>query len=337
MINSDKKVAKVAKKYICEFCDYITSNKNNYEKHLTTDKHKKQQNMINSDEIMINSDEKVAKVENEKFICLCGKSYKHKRSLWHHKTTCNYEEPICEEIQKSGVSDELVVKILEQNTELLGKIEEKDKKIEEKNKKIEEKDELLLNVVKENQELTKKMVEIAPNIGNNNNNTINNNQRINVNVFLNEECKNALNMSDFLKSIEVSFEQLDLTKRHGLEQGITKVIMDNLNKLSKYERPLHCTDTKRKTLYIKENDKWEKDVDKSQIKKAINKTSNKNYTALINWKKDNPDYMDYDHKQLYYAKAMSKLGKPIEDVEEKIIKNICVGNYIKNEDEDEFV
>ena len=323
-----KKNAENLKKFSCELCNFECSKKSNYEAHLLTRKHK---NAV----LFTNEDKKMPK--NPKFFCNCGKEYKSRQGLFQHKKTCDYEEPVCEEIKKSGVPDELVVKILEQNTELLEKIEEKDKKIEEKNKKIEEKDELLLNVVKENQELTKKMVEIAPNIGNNNNNTINNNQRINVNVFLNEECKNALNMSDFLKSIEVSFEQLDLTKRHGLEQGITKVIMDNLNKLSKYERPLHCTDTKRKTLYIKENDKWEKDVDKSQIKKAINKTSNKNYTALINWRDSNPDWLERDDKSIYYAKAMSKLGKPIEDVEEKIIKNICVGNYIKNEDEDEFV
>tara|TARA_Y100001970_G_scaffold293377_1_gene439801 strand:- start:61 stop:1041 length:981 start_codon:yes stop_codon:yes gene_type:complete len=326
-MNPNKKVEKVENNsniFFCEYCNYECFRKEHFNKHLLTSKHKK---MENSKKILINPNEKVEKVENlenNKFVCICGKSYKHKSSLCAHKKTCNYEEPVCEEIQKfQPESNELVVKLLE---------------------KMEEKDKLLLNVVdkntelaKENSELTKKMVEIAPNIGNNNNNTINNNQRINVNVFLNEECKNALNMSDFLKSIEVSFEQLDLTKRHGLEQGITKVIMDNLNKLSKYERPLHCTDTKRKTLYIKENDKWEKDVDKSQIKKAINKTSNKNYTALINWRDSNPDWLERDDKSIYYAKAMSKLGKPIEDVEEKIIKNICVGNYIKNEDEDEFV
>ena len=161
---------------------------------------------------------------------------------------------------------------------------------------------MLINVVNENTELTKKMVEIAPNMGNNNNNTINNNQKFNINVFLNEECKDAINMSDFLKSIEVSFEQLDYTKVNGLEKGITKVIMDNLNKLSKYERPIHCTDMKRETIYIKDDDRWEKDKDKEMIKKVINKTSNKNYTALVNWKDENPNFMNYDEKQAYFAK-----------------------------------
>ena len=110
--------------------------------------------------------------------------------------------------------------------------------------------------------------------------------------------------------------------------------MENMNKLSLYERPIHCTDKKRETLYIKDNDTWEKDKGKEKLKKAINKTSNKNYTALINWKKENPDYMDYDHKQLYYAKAMSKLGKPIEDVDDKIVKKICNETYLKDNLED---
>ena len=307
MISSDKKVAKVAQKYFCEYCDYESCRKNNFEKHLSTAKHKKLQNMIKSDKIMINSDEKVAKVANEEFVCLCGKSYKHKRSLWYHQTTCNYNEPVCEETQKSGISEDLVFK-------LLGKLEEKDK--------------LLENVVKENTELTKKIIEMKPSMGNNNNNN-NNTNNFNINMFLNEQCKDAINMTDFVKSIQVSFEQLDYTKVNGLEKGITKILMDNMNKLGKYERPLHCTDIKRETLYIKDDDKWEKDISKEKIKKAINKTSNKNFTTLCKWQNENKDFMEYDDKQAFYAKTMSNIGKPVGEVEDKIIKNICKENYVK--------
>ena len=266
--------------------------------------------MIKSDKIMINSDEKVAKVAkvaNEEFVCLCGKSYKHKRSLWYHQTSCNYNEPLCEETQKSGVSEDLVFK-------LLGKLQEKDK--------------LLENVVKENTELTKKIIELKPSMGNNNSNN-NNTNNFNINMFLNEQCKDAINMTDFIKSIQVSFEQLDYTKVNGLEKGITKILMDNINKLGKYERPLHCTDIKRETLYIKDHDKWEKDLSKEQIKKVINKTSNKNFTTLCKWQNENKDFMDYDEKQAYYAKTMSNIGKPVVEVEDKIIKNICKENYVK--------
>ena len=138
-------------------------------------------------------------------------------------------------------------------------------------------------------------------------------------------------MSDFIKSIEVSLEQLDLTKTKGLEKGITQVIMDNMNKLSVHERPLHCTDSKRETLYIKDDDKWEKDKDKTKIKEVIKKASNKNYMALQNWRKENPDYLDDDSKAIYYAKAMSAAGKPIDGIDQKIIKNVCKQTYVKED------
>ena len=148
-------------------------------------------------------------------------------------------------------------------------------------------------------------------------------------MFLNEECKDAINMSDFIKSIQVSVEQLQYTTHNGLGKGITKVIMDNMNKLSKYERPLHCSDLKRETIYIKDDDKWEKDTHKDKLKKAINKTSNKNYSALCEWTSENPGFMKQDDKQYFYAKTASMIGKPICDVEDKIIKSICKDNFIK--------
>jgi len=163
-----------------------------------------------------------------------------------------------------------------------------------------------------------------------NNNNITNNNQFNINMFLNEECKDAINMSDFIKSIEVSLDQLQYTTNNGLEKGITKVIMENMNKLSKYERPLHCSDVKRETLYIKDNDKWEKDTNKEKIKKVINKASNKNYTALTEWTKDNPKFMKQDDKQLFYARSMSAMGKPLDGLEDKIIKSICKDNQAKD-------
>ena len=312
---TDEKVAKI---YFCETCNYKCSNKNNFEKHLATAKHKNLQN----------TDEKVAKVANDckTFVCICGKSYKHRQSLFTHQTKCTYEPPKSEEIKQKNdpetlVPQNIIIELMKQQQEVNNELMKQQNEVN---------NELMKNTV------VTIMKEIAPNIGNSNNTNSNNTNsnntnQFNINVFLNEDCKNAINMSDFIKSIEVSLEQLDLTKRQGLEKGITKVIMDNMSKLSIHERPLHCTDTKRDTLYIKDNDKWEKDSDKSKIKEVLNKTQNKNYPALINWKKENPDYMDYDHKQLYYAKAMSQAGKPLENVENKIIKNICKANYVKDD------
>ena len=322
------------KKYYCECCDYFTYRKEHFNKHILTVKHKKQEiskNWITLDDKKV---EKVEKVENVEFICICGKSYKYRQGLFKHQQKCNTNEPICEETQKSGVSDELVCQLVKDNTEmkklfgdLVNVIKDKDKQLENVVNIVKDKDKQLENVVKENTELAKTIVN--SNLGGHHNNTINNNQQFNINMFLNEQCKDAINMTDFIKSIQVSFEQLDYTKVNGLEKGITKILMDNMNKLGKYERPIHCTDIKRETLYIKEDDKWEKDKDKDKIKKAINKTSNKNFTALCQWKNDNNDFMEYDNKQAYFAKTMSKIGKPVSEVEDKIIKTICKENYVK--------
>ena len=195
-----------------------------------------------------------------------------------------------------------------------------------KMKKKEDEDDLI-NQLREEIKMKDRIIEMKNEIIENSSKPNN----FNLTIFLNEDCKNAINMSDFIKSIEVSLEQLDLTKTKGLEKGITQVIMDNMNKLSVHERPLHCTDTKRETLYIKDDDKWEKDKNKTKIKEVIKKASNKNYTALKKWQDENPDYLDDDAKAIYYAKAMSAAGKPIDAVDEKIIKNVCKQTYVKED------
>lgn len=291
------------KKYVCEFCNYNTFSRKDYNKHLLTDKHNKLTNAnLGEQKNPINPPEK-----DRLFKCNCGKSYKHQSSLCNHKKKCTYEEKCVEIIDnntKPIISQELVLDIINENKEQRNQI----------------------------QELTNTIKELVPQIGNNNTSNSHNttNNQFSINVFLNEQCKDAINMSDFIKSIEVSLEQLDFTKTNGLEKGISNVIMESMSKLSLYERPVHCTDVKRETLYIKDNDTWEKDKSKEKIKQVIKKTSNKNYTALTNWTKENPDFMQDDDKQMFYAKAMSKLGKPIDGIDDKIVKKICNETYVKD-------
>jgi hypothetical protein len=137
-------------------------------------------------------------------------------------------------------------------------------------------------------------------------------------------------MTDFVKSIQVSIEQLDFTKRNGLAHGLSKTIMDNMNKLSLYERPMHCTDVKRETLYIKDENEWTKDASKEKIKKAIKKASGKNYNALQDWKDENPDFLKNDSKTEYFTKTITTIGKPTETIDTKVIKNLCKETYIKD-------
>jgi hypothetical protein len=136
-------------------------------------------------------------------------------------------------------------------------------------------------------------------------------------------------LSDFIKSLHITLEQLDFTKQNGLAQGLSKSIIDNMNKLSIYERPMHCTDTKRETLYIKDDDNWSKNGAKEKIKNVIKKTSSKNFNALMDWKNLNPDYMNNEDKTDYFTKTISTIGKSTSTIDDKIIKSLCKETYVK--------
>ena len=279
-------------KYICKSCNYISFKKTDYNRHLLTSKHLKIQNNTN----IIEENEII---DLKKFVCECGKKYKHHSSLWSHKKKCDF------------LNNTNKLSIINENTII---------------------DELKNIIIKQQSQISKQqeqLSELLPKIGNNiTNNTQNN--KFNINVFLNEKCKDAINMTDFIKSIEVSLQQLDFTKQNGLAHGLSKTIIDNMNKLSLYERPLHCTDLKRETLYIKDENEWSKDASKEKIKKAIKKATSKNYNALQEWKEENPDFMNNDNKTDYFTKTISIIGKSGDATEEKIIKNLCKETYIKD-------
>ena len=303
---TDKNVAEVAKYFKCENCDYFTSKNSNYNKHLLTLKHKNLQN----------TDKNVAKVAI-KFDCICGKSYKHRQSLYTHQSKCMFKDK------------ESIIELKEDNKEL----KEDNKELKEDNKELKEDNKELKNMIKElikeNTKQQTQISELIPKLCINN--TINNtqNNKFNINVFLNEQCKNAINMSDFIKSLHITIDQLDFTKQNGLAQGLSKSIIDNMNKLSIYERPMHCTDTKRETLYIKDDDKWSKNGAKEKIKNVIKKTSSKNFNALMDWKKLNPDYMNNEDKTDYFTKTISTIGKSTSTIDDKIIKSLCKEIYVK--------
>tara|TARA_B100001175_G_C19478006_1_gene625460 strand:+ start:211 stop:1140 length:930 start_codon:yes stop_codon:yes gene_type:complete len=309
MTNSDIKIPKNPFKYFCDFCDYKSSNKKDFNKHLLTDKHK----------IMTNDDKKSQKIPLKEFACECGKKYKYRQGLSYHKKKCI-------------LLNECTSLITIENKKEIIELKEDNKELKEDNKELKV---MIKDLIKENAKQQQQITELIPKIGNNNNNTINNNQKFNINVFLNEKCKDAINMTDFIKSIEVSIQQLDFTKQNGLAHGLSKTIMENMNKLSVYERPLHCTDIKRETLYIKDENEWSKDASKEKIKKAIKKASGKNYNALQDWKTENPDFLVNDSKTDYFTNTIRVIGKTGDATEEKIIKNLCKETYIKNIEENE--
>ena len=291
--NKSQIIPKNPKKFNCEFCDYNTFNKKDYNKHLQTLKHKK---LSNSDTIVTNSDINGDKSQINIFECICGKKYKYRQGLSYHKSKCMFKD---KESITQNLSQEFVLDVIKKQQDQIT-------------------------------ELTNTIKEMAPLINSNTtNNTQNNNQKFNINVFLNEQCKDAINMSDFIKSLHITIEHLDFTKQNGLVQGLSKSIIENMNKLSIYERPMHCTDTKRETLYIKEDNEWKKDINKEKIKGAIKKASSKNFNALMNWKNLNPDYMNNEDKTDYFTKTISTIGKSSESIDEKVIKNLCKETYVK--------
>ncbi len=299
MTNSDKKEQKEPKIYVCNICDYNTCKKNNFNRHLSTQKHKF---LSNSDKIVTNSDKKEQKEPKIEFKCVCGKKYKYRQGLSLHKSKCRFIEN-----NKSIIEFD--------NKELMN--------LKENNRELKN---LVKELIQENSKQQEQISELIPKVGNNNN-TINN--KFNINVFLNEQCKDAINMSDFINSLSINLEHLDYTKENGLANGLSKTIIENINKLSLYERPLHCTDTKREILYIKDNNAWEKDKDKTKIKKVIKDTSNKQFKILQYWKDENPDFKEIDEKQDYFARTVSIIGKPTESIDEKVIKKICSNTYLK--------
>ena len=282
---------KPAKKFICENCDFVCSKKSDYERHILTRKH-------------TNDDKKEQKIA-EKNVCICGKSFKYRQGLFVHRKTCiSYE--------KNVTTDGVVLE-----TEINKKIDSTtDKELKE----------LVKELIKQNGELVKTINEIVPKIGNTNiTNNNNNNNSFNLNVFLNEQCKDALNISDFIDSLKITLEDLLFSKTNGISRGITDVMIKGLKDLDIHKRPIHCTDIKRDIMYIKDENKWSKDDNHDMMKNTIVKIADKERTALQQWAIDNPDWMDTERKQLEYLTMMRSICEPIENYnnyEKKIIKNL---------------
>jgi len=270
-----KKMPKNAEKFCCEKCNFTSSKLSNYEKHLSTRKHK----------ILMNTCEKMPKMPYE---CPCGKSYKHTQSLYTHKKKCLYNE------------EENQIIVPDSSTDIKS---------------------MFMQVMEENKELRKTISDLVPKIGNNNNNT-NINQKFNINVFLNEKCKDAISMDQFIDKIEVTMKNLLTTKNKGLGTGLSNIIIDNMAKLSLYERPMHCTDKKRETLYVK-NEEWEKDEKMENINELLKKVEKKQMKSIDKWTIKHPDYMDKDHLQEEYLNLIRNCTSSIDGCKEKVIKKLC--------------
>jgi hypothetical protein len=301
--------------YVCNICDYVTSNKKDYNKHINTIKHNNNK-----------------KSPEHNMVCECGKTYKNRSSLFNHRKVCPMN---CKDGHNHG--EGIHEKVVEEGDNLILQIQDGEKGEKDENIKITK--EMFLKLVNDNQEMIKIIKEqqqqinlIIPKISNigpmttNNNTTMNNtNNNFNLNFFLNEKCKDALNMSEFIESLKITLEDLQYSRSNGLVQGISNVMIRGLKELDVYKRPIHCTDVKRDTMYIKDKEKWEKDEKHEKMKNTIIKIANKERNAISSWVDINPDWFDTEAKQMEYLTLVNKVCEPIEnDIknEKKIIKNI---------------
>jgi hypothetical protein len=301
------KTPKNPKKYSCETCDFKCSNKKDYNRHILTAKH----------QILTNPNEKTSK-NTKAIMCSCGKVYKHTSTLCAHKKKCTYVDSIDDDISDDDVPDEIQNSISEPTSDasiILRLLKQND---EFKQLMIEE---VALN--KQNMELNKQMVDIVKDgvtINNNttNNNTTNNNQ-FNLNFFLNDTCKDAMNITDFLGNLDVQINEIEYIGHHGYVNGMTKMIMERLKGMDITKRPIHCTDIKRETMYIKDKDEWSKDTDElTKLRKILSRVTMNNCRAVPKWKSAHPDceIMETRNNEFCYKMMRLMLG----DVEEAQIK-----------------
>ena len=280
----------LVKSFNCSQCHYSCGKLSEWKKHTVTRKHLSHI------------------IEHEKspnqYICNnCNKSYNVRSSLWYHSKKCNpiaiieqnkspiepAKSPHCDiEIKYSELIHRLLndnQRVLSDNIELRNFIVEQSKITDDLMAKTIDK------VLEQNTDIISKALE-SNNIVNNtiiNSNTTN---KFNLNFFLNEQCKDALNFTDFVTNIQISYQDLENNAQLGFVAGISKIFLDNLKQLGINERPIHCTDVKRETMYIKDENKWTKEVDDSKLQKAIQSVSYKSMGKLMEWKQENPEYQD---------------------------------------------
>jgi len=286
-------IPKNSKIFNCSICDFKCYKQSNFNSHLLTTKHKNR----------IELNDSVPKNAKKLFTCgKCNKEYNVRNSLWYHEKKCNYEKQLENEKKMENIindKDEIINLLLTQNKELMDL-------------------------------LKSGMINNTTNNTNSHNTTNTTNNTFNLQFFLNETCKNAMNISDFVSSIKVNIEELENTGRQGYIKGVSNIILKRLNNLEQHFRPLHCSDLKREVFYIKENNEWKKENENKPIlTKAIKVISNENIKQIKNWREKYPDCTDSDSKKnnLYLKIVSNSMNGSTEEESckniDKIISNVA--------------
>jgi hypothetical protein len=320
-------------KYHCEPCLFNTINKKDYEKHLLTNKHYKtailkkllpppprvpddaNDTNIDSSSSPTFTIANASQTPAQPFLCLCGKKYKNEFILKRHKRKC------------AIITPEIVMNIVQDNQELRNIIVAQNK-----------------IMLEHTQAFHQHITDLIPKLGKsvtNNNTTINNthhthnnnnNNNFSLNIFLNEKCKDAWNMSEFIESLHVTLDDLLLTRERGIGESIGRMLVHGLSTLDVYKRPIHCTDLKRDIMYVKDNEVWERDEQNVKIRGAIDQLSYKQIIGIDDWKHTQPDMAVNDDLQLKYTTILLKvLSDPDERDARKIVKCISKGTLLDKE------
>ena len=298
MTTDDLKLAKLAKINRCDVCDYICSKYSDFTKHLSTAKHYKRVNR------MTNND-----VGDKLYNCSCGKQYKFRQGLFAHKKKCSQQTanttPKEPELTNSFIPEStdsnVIIELLKQNTEFKEMLMQQNKTI----------------------------IDLASKAGNyNTTNSNNTNNNFNLNVFLNENCKDAMNMTDFIKDMQITNEEFENFSKIGYVAGITDLFMNRMQLMDITKRPLHCTDVKRDILYIRDENEWKKDNDdNAMLRVAIKHVAKKNLSKLPEWRAEHPNSEDFDHE--HYALCMSLFRNALGDSGDELVKlNTKIIKYI---------
>jgi hypothetical protein len=307
--------------FTCYCCDYKTSRKSQYERHLSTQKHKNRENDTN--------DTKKVPKSSEVFICVCGKAYTHRQNLYRHQKSCKKSDMNTSQYlnNKMSVCDvtttDVIQKLVHENTEFRTILFKQFETFKEQQEAVEI----------ENKNLRNQINELIPKVGTTVNNTINK-QKFNINIFLNETCKDALTINEFIDKIKVSIDNLLVTKDKGICEGVSNIFIENMNKLSLHERPMHCTDMKNETLYIKcdtdNYDMWAKDEENRNLKDAISKVTHYQRQNLDKWIAEHPNWNKNSKEQEEYMRLVKSCTEDCK--EDKVIKRLCNSVFINIDD-----
>ena len=296
----------VAKKYMCSHCDYTTCKKSSYDKHLSTQKH-----TINATYNKSNTE--VAKSCSQHICEKCNKLYNSRVGLWHHKKKCVLPHPLIEEptpsIDDIQVPTHLIFELIKQNQEFKQLLVDQNKQLYEKHEENIDLQKQLLDVVKDGKTINNNTM----------NNSHNNNKTFNLNFFLNETCKDAMNMKDFIKSLEMSIPELEKMGELGFAEGMSRLFVNRLNNMDITKRPIHCSDVKREIIHIKDDNKWERDnANLDRLRKIIKQLTHKNILRVDDWKRANPGCTEYNSKKNdQYLKLNIEAIGPVDEAEEK--------------------